>query len=227
MKKGILNIFLTLSSIYLSAQAPISINDIKSEVAVFNNIKGDNYGKSLTYDQITGTPYLDKNFNKAKVSQKYEEVPIRYNSYKDEIEFKKNETILVLPKDSEFSKIQFTNSKQIIALIETSDDLSGYFFKLVDGKNSLYKKDKIIFIDIVPAANSYAADKPAAFKKLPSIYYIQTEKGEYIKRPKNPKDIIAQFPDKKESLNIFFKSNKIKFDKEEDLVKLINFLNQD
>ncbi|WP_288444036.1 hypothetical protein [uncultured Chryseobacterium sp.] len=115
--------------------------------------------------------------------------------------------------------------KQVLVLHDTSDDLNGYFFELISEKNTLYKKVKTKFTDVVPAPNSYASEKSANFRTLPLVYYIKTQKG-FIKKPKRQKNIINQFPDKKDSLNNFFKSNKIKFDKDEDLIKLVNFLNE-
>lgn len=228
MKKIVVTItFLAAYNLVLS-QETLSINQVTGDHAVFDGVKSQ--GKSLTYDEIQGSPYHDKNFYKAKVSDNHEEVSVRYNNFRDEIEFQKESKILVLPKENTFSRIEIKSPKQTFILLNTNDDLNddlnGYFIELINGKYSLYKKEKIIFKDAVPAANSYASGKPASFKKLPSAYYIRTEHGTFIKKPKNQKDIIVQFPDKKERLNDFIKSNKIKFDKDEDLIKLVNFLNQ-
>jgi hypothetical protein len=224
MKKTIL-VFALISIANLTfAQQVRQTNQMFGDPATFSGIKSST-GKVLSYDEILGSPYLDKNFHIAKIAENPEQLPVRYNSYNDEIEFKKDDKILALPKKSEFSRIQTASPKQILVLLETSDELSGYFFELVNGKNSLYQKIKTKFTDYVPAPNGYASDKPATFKTLDPVYYIKTEKG-FIKKPKNQRDIIEQFPDKKEGLTTFFKSNKIKFDKEEDLIKLVTYLNQ-
>jgi hypothetical protein len=47
---------------------------------------------------------------------------------------------------------------------------------LANGKNSLYKKIKTKFTDVVPAANSYASERPANFRTLPAVYYIKQKK---------------------------------------------------
>lgn len=207
------------------AQNTISVNGATGAQSVFDGIKSTT-GKTFKYDEIAGdSPYIDKEFSNAKIAANYEQVAVRYNSYTDEIEFKKNGEIQVLPKTSDFSRIEILTPKKAIVLLDTSDDLNGYFFELSTGKNILYKKIKTKFIDVVPAANSYASERPANFKTQSPIYYIKTDKG-FIKKPKNQKEIIEQFPDKKDSLNSFFKSNKIKFDKDEDLIKLVTFLNQ-
>ncbi|UKB84324.1 hypothetical protein LF887_01330 [Chryseobacterium sp. MEBOG06] len=226
MKKTILTTLILAGLNFSFGQQTLSINGATGAQSVFDGIKSTT-GKTLKYDEIPGaSPYLTKEFSNAKVAANYEQVPVRYNSYSDEVEFKKNNEIQVLPKTADFSRIEISSPKQTIVLLQTSDDLSGYFLELVNGKNSLYKKVKTKFTDLVPAANSYASDRPANFRALDPAYYIKTDKG-FIKKPRNQKEIIEQFPDKKEALNTFFKSNKIKFDKDEDLIKLVTFLNQD
>lgn len=207
-----------------SYSSALSVNSLGGGHAVFG-VKSENSNKVLKYDEIIGSPYFDKQFHLASVATDYEKASVRYNSYLDEIEFERDGKPLVLPKEEKFSRIKFSNSNSTIVLLETKDDLTGYFFELISGSNALYKKNKIKFIDAVPALNSYATDRPAIFKILDPVYYIKTENG-FIKKPKNQKEIIAQFPDKKEALSAFFKENKIKFDKEEDLKKLVTFLNQ-
>lgn len=207
------------------AQQVRSLNDMFGYDVILNNNVKSASGRTLKYEDIPGSPYSNINFANAKVAENYEQAPVRYNNYSDEIEFKKDNKVSVLPKKPPFSRIDIFSPRQTLVLLDTSDDLSGYFFEVVKGKNTLYKKIKTKFIDVVPAANSYASEKPATFKTLDPIYYIQTEKG-FIKKPKNQKDILEQFQDKKENLTSFFKSNKIKFDKEEDLIKLVTFLNQ-
>lgn len=223
MKKSVLAILLVISFSSIYAQNVVRVNEQSHQV--FFKVNSSGAGRSLTYDEILGTPYLTKNFSLAKIADNYEKAPVRYNSYKDEIEFQKDGTTLALPKESQFSRIEILSPKQTLVSLETNDDLSGYFFELVNGKTSLYKKIKTKFNDFEPAANSYATDKPASFRTQDPVYYIKAEKG-FIKKPKGAKDIIEQFPDKKDVIEAFVKSNKIKFNKEEDLIKLVNFLNQ-
>lgn len=214
----------TPSSFQASYSSTLSVNDLGGGQAVFN-VKSENTGRSLKYTEILGSPYLDKKFRDATVAKDYEKTVIRYNSYQDEIEFQKDGEPLVLPKEENFYRIEFSSPKETMVFLDTRDDLKGYFFELLNGKVSLYKKRKTKFIDAVPADNSYASDRAASFKLLEPIFYIKTETG-YLKKPKNQKEIIAHFPDKKDALTAFFKENKIRFDKEEDLKKLVTFLNQ-
>ncbi|TZF96201.1 hypothetical protein FW781_12250 [Chryseobacterium panacisoli] len=225
MKKITISTFSLLSVFCFSQQQIVSQNYSVGTQPIYYTLQSSS-GKVLNYDDILGTPYPNKIFAKAKISgTSDEQTQVRYNSYNDEIEFKKDDQVLALPKSQNHARIEISSPKQTLVLLDTSDELSGYFYELVNGKNLLFKKIKTKFIDYIPAPNGYASDKPANFKTLDPVYYIKTDKG-FIKKPKNSKEIIEQFPDKKDSLSTFFKSNKVKFDKEEDLIKLVTFLNQ-
>ncbi|REC57187.1 hypothetical protein DRF62_01275 [Chryseobacterium piscium] len=228
MKKIVSSIFFLLA-IAINAQANFSLANngqfLPQDNAIFNKVNSPNAGKNLSYSDIQGSPYYSKGYIVAKFSGSDESAPAKYNSYNDEVEFMKEDKPYVLPKNETFSTVTFTTTKETLVRLETNDELSGYFFELVNGKNILYKKVKTKFIDAVVAVNSYATDRPAVFKALEPVYYIKTENG-FIKNPKNKKEIIDQIPEKKEALSAFFKENKIKFDKEDDLKKLVTFLNQ-
>ncbi|GAB0156119.1 hypothetical protein CHRYSEOSP005_13830 [Chryseobacterium sp. Alg-005] len=227
MKKIVTSIFVVTSFALHAQNGPLlTKNDIADGSTFSNRIRSENSGGTLTYDDVIGSPYLNKMFLDAKVAENYDKIYVRYNSYADQIEFEREGKTLVLPKESKFSRIEILSPKQTIVLLETNDEFSGYFFEIVAGsKYSLYKKVKTKFVDAVPANSSYTSDKPANFKLLDPIYYIKTNNG-FIKKPRNQKELIAQLPEMKDSLTEFFKSNKIKFDKEEDLIKLVKFLNQ-
>ncbi|WP_278351483.1 hypothetical protein [Chryseobacterium gleum] len=227
MKKIITSILLVLA-IALSAQQMTTLSYDGSRLlnhTFYQN--GDSSGKGISYDDIQGSPYYEKVFSPAKffVADKAETAVARYNMYFDEVEFKKDEETYSLVPDSPFTRIEFTRTKEILVKLDTDDDLKGYFFELVNGKNALYKKVKSQFKNAVAAKNSYEIDRPASFNTLDPVYYIKTESG-YIKKPKKIKDIAEAFPAKKEEIEKFAKSNNIKINKEEDLIKLVKFLNQ-
>lgn len=224
MKKTIFAIALITFTSLAFAQQVRQTNQMFGDNATFSGIKSST-GRVLTYDDISGTPYPNKNFATAKIGTSDQRILVRYNSYNDEVEFKKDDQILSLLKTPEYSRVEIISPKQTLVLLETNDDLSGYFFEITSGKNSLYKKIKTKFIDAVPAATSYSTDKPAFFKTSDPVYYIKTENN-FIKKPKNQKEIIEALPNLKNQINAFIKENKIKLNKEEDLIKLVNFLNQ-
>lgn len=225
MKKIFLSLFLAVALKSYSQNTLTVNNMLPTDISVFNQINSKNSSRALKYDEIKGTPFLNSSFIMAKFGDNYETAPARYNSYTDEIEYQKNGQIYLLPKDTGIQKIVFTNNKDVLVNLKTDDELSGYFFELVNGRYSLYKKVKTKFIDSVAPRNSYDTEKPAEFRTFDPVYYIKTEKG-FIKKPKNQKSIIEEIPEKKDALTAFFKENKIKLDNENDLKKLVDFLNQ-
>lgn len=213
-------IIFIIANTYTSAQ-------IISRNLIDKNQMSSAFGRNLNYDEISGSPYfLGGKFNESKVADGYKNFPVRYNAFKDEIEFQNNdEQIMILPKEEKFKNIEVFSSKQIIALLTFDNEPTGYYFEILAGKFSLYKKIKVNFNDGKPAT-SFIPEQPASFSDPIISFYIVTNSGEVIKKPKNPKEIIKQIPYKKETLISFFKENKIKFDKENDLQKLVLFLNQ-
>ena len=178
----------------------------------------------LKYEDISGTPYVDITFKEAKISEKYPNVSVRYNSYKDEIEFKNGEKILVLPKEEEFYRIEIIYPKQVLVYQSIEGNIDGYYYEIISGENSLFKKIRTKFTDFKKASSPYASDTPPFFSSLSPEFYIKAN-GKILKDPKKEKQIMELFPDKKDVLNSFFKKNKINLNKEEDLIKLVKFLN--
>lgn len=184
-------------------------------------------GEALKYSDIKGTPYLNVNFSPAKAACCNEVMPMRYDTYMDEIEYTKDNTVYTLLKESPYTRIEFTSPKVILSL-ENIDHKPGYYIVLADGKNSLLKK--IATKIEAPSGNknpvSFAGkDTNSSFRREEPAYYVKTEKGTY-RLIKNKKDILNLYPDKTAELNSFFDSNKIKFNKEDSLIKVVDFLNK-
>lgn len=224
--KKILILIAGLSSLMMfSQEVVLSRYDLLG--GSFSNTINSSTGKSFKYEDISGTPYLDKSFKEAKIAESYQNVMVRYNAFKDEVEFRNPEKdeIMIIPKDEKFKSIEILFPKQNLVLLNLNNEPQGYYYKIVSGPVSFLKKVKVNFIDARPASTPYGTDQPASFSTPVNIYYI-VHGNKVIKTPKNQKEIISQFPDKKDSLSIFFKENKIKLDKEDDLKKLVTFLNQ-
>ncbi len=209
----------------LSLNAQISSMYEANRFNKFMNKLSTSKGGVLSYDDVEGNPFFNKNFLSAKVEGATNLVPARYNMYTDTIELMNDGTIYELPKANTYSKITFVNSGETFVYINEGINAVGYYLELVPGKYRLLKKLKSEFRDAVPALNSFTAATPPKFETEKPIYFIKFG-NDFIKIPKNSKELDASFSDKKDALNDFIKTNKIKLNKEEDLIKLINFLNQ-
>ena len=180
----------------------------------------------LSYDQIEGSPYANKEFKQAKIAEKYRNENVRLNIDRDDVEFLDGEKIMVLPKTDEFSRIKIIPNNEVLVYKDLDADAKkGYYYELVMGKVSLFKKLELKFSNYEPAQTSFKNVTPATFFQVPPSFFIEKD-GKVLKNPKREKEIISLFPDKKNELNKFFNQNRIRLSKEEDLIKLVAFLNQ-
>ena len=203
-----------------------SINEA-ARVAKFNKLIDEvNNGKQkIKYSDINGIPYYSAGFVRAKVGDTPSYVPIRYNTFLDAIEIMADSNVYEIPREESYPKFTFEGTNEKLVLVNSRDEFAGYFFELASGKNRLLKKITTKFYDAVPAPNSLISGTPARFETLKPVYFIKTEDA-LIKIPKNTKDLAQSFPDKKNELNDFLKSNKTKLNNEADLIKLSQFLNK-
>jgi len=217
MKRILVSIFSLVGFWVLSQSTNISISSGHS----FNIVPDD------TPTTVIGTMYYDESFGQARIDNDAETLYLRYNAFKDEMEFKQGNDIYYLIKDDN-TRVNFFNNKKLYQYLKHIDtdkkEKRSFLLELVGGEKSLYKSEKIDFIPERPTTTGYETPKPAEYKKSKGIYYIKT--GEMvIPFPKNKKELLKLFSHKNEEISDFLKKNKPSFSKETDLIKLTEFLN--
>lgn len=218
--------FVLILSIGFTYAQQVSLGEISRLVRFTKTIDEVNNGKTkLKYSDIQGIPYYYDNFANARVGDTSSIIPIRYNSFLDTIEVLDKTDVYEIPKEESYPKFTFEKTNEKLVLVNTHNEFSGYFFEMTSGKNRILKKVTTKFHDAIPAPNSLIPGTSARFEIQKPIYFIETENG-YIRVPKNSKDLLAIFPDKKGPLSDFLKNNKIKLNNEADLIKLGIFFNQ-
>lgn len=215
MKTTLATMLIILSNSFFSAQ-----QNYKMFTGPLASINKD-YEKSG--HDVIGNPYSNLNFLSATIGDSQDSLPIRYDAYIDQVETLIDDKVYELPKSEKFSTLKFKGSN--ITIIYLKED-NGYFFRLVDGKNQLLKKEKIKIQVIKPSIepNSTIKDGYSKFERVNPTYFIKTEKN-LIKIPKNEKELINYFPEQKSEIENFIKTNKIKIKQEESMIKLVKFLN--
>lgn len=221
--KKILFISSFLSFVFATAQQALHINNVTGSQAVFENAISKK-GGPVKYEDIQGSPYQSAVFKNAIIGEKYGKVDVRYNAYTDDIEFFNNGKIEVLPKQEDFYRVEVIATKQVFVYFNSNTEPKGYLTEVAKGKNSIYKKNKVIFKDAAPAPNTYQTGKPAMFITQEPIYYLKTATGS-INKISSLKKIAEFFPEKEKEYNKYIKSDNLKFN-DSDLVKLMNYINQ-
>jgi len=185
-----------------------------------NSPKGD----QLLYADIEGNAYFAKGFATAKIENATSLIKARYNTYTDTVELLNEDEIFELPKSAKYGRIVFQNPAATLVLMNVENLPQGYYFELVPGKYTLLGKRQVEFREGAKAVNSFTPAIAPRFETLNPVYYIQNG-TQIIKVSKKDSELINALPDHKTEAADFIKKNKLKLNKEEDLMKLVKFLN--
>ncbi|MCF6295215.1 MAG: hypothetical protein L3J25_05950 [Flavobacteriaceae bacterium] len=184
---------------------------------------------------IKGSPYITTNFIPANISVSTNQIfSVKYNAFLDEFEvLGKDDVIYAINKnESKDVTIIMLNTKkkyQVFNYFNSENDLDlGYFIHLNNPNSEikLLKKEKIIFISEKLSSTGYDKAQPAEYKRSKDKFYLKIRDLEVILLPKNKKKLTKLFLGSEKEILNFIKTEKIKLNKETDLVKLINYLNQ-
>jgi hypothetical protein len=195
----------------------------------YNDVGGKDASRhrQLTYDDISGSPYVHDNFSEGTIISKngnqYEKVPLRYNVYDDQIEFKhKDGLVLFISNPEDYTAIEIDGAKYVyLQLMDGKRKVQGYYVLLEDGEIQLLKKHAVVKKEAEPA-KPYKDPVPAAFVPKPVAYFLLKDGKIFeISNDKNLLDACGN----SEKLPAFIKENKLKVRKEEDLKKIVNFSN--
>lgn len=180
-----------------------------------------------TYADFGGSPYLNATFVPGTIvrenGETYTNIPLRYNIYDDQIEFKhKEDLVLTIANPAEFTEINIDGAKYIY--LQTSAGkgrTKGYFELLENGTVQLLKKHAVSMKEAEPA-KPFKDPVPAAFVAKPATYFLLVE-GEIFEIA-NDKSLLEALGND-EKLQLFIKEKKLKLRKEDDLKTVISYYN--
>jgi hypothetical protein len=177
---------------------------------------------------IEGSEYLNEKFEKGEIftsdSERFSDIPMRFNAYHGEIEvLMPDTTIWTLTNKSSIIKIHLNSSVLIhTEFISDEGKKSGYLSLIYTGKNLLYRRDYKVFMEGVPS-NGIINEIPSKIVDRPKEFFIKTDDGlpRFFKTSKNLSEI---FGPQYSGINSFIKKQKINLKKEDDLIKLMTFI---
>ncbi|WP_319591130.1 hypothetical protein [uncultured Draconibacterium sp.] len=194
------------------------------EFIEYNNINMANSRSDNSYADVEGTPFLYGDFVVGKVklnNGKYYEGELRYDNYKRNLEFKddKGDVYEVLTPE----KINSVELGDVTLKYVLTDGEGQFFRQLVGGGYSLLAVDEAEYQDPKPA-RPYVEAKPARFVEKSATYFLHSDADGLVEL-KNKKSLAEVYPEKTKEINSFLKKEKTGFSSEEDLAKLVNYLN--
>lgn len=183
-----------------------------------------------TYVDIIGSPYLPSDWQEGlivlKTGQKYDNIPIRYNMYDDNVEYRQNGEAFFFKKGSvkEFSFRKKEGNTDKIQLFrcgfENTNKNTGnsYYEVLYDGKYKLLKDYSISILE-VKAYNSAVVEKRFETEEL---LYVTSSAGVPLRIKKNKKSLLETINHPK--LANWLDSQKNKCRNEAEIIEALKFL---
>jgi hypothetical protein len=173
-----------------------------------------------------GSPFLNENFVKGEIhisKNKFIDVPLRYNIFSDNIEFKQNDIVYALLAEPKIKKVQFDGNT---FLVEPIGKGKFEFLVLLDsGKVVLMSKKRVVLFQEKKRPSAFETKPPKAkFIRERDVYFYKIGQSGTTK-VSSLKSLIENLPDKQGDVNQFAKKEKISAKKEEDLVTLIKYYN--
>jgi hypothetical protein len=223
--KKIFKYYFTTALLFLSIA-------IYSQQKNIENVLDNNYTVVPTFDVrsngLLGSSYINEQFLAVKLVNTDKTYLMRYNAYKDEMEFEKDGKLFYLTKVYDFS-ITFEGSNkvyQVFSYQEIKGTKDGYFVALSKGdKVSLLLQEKIKYFDGVKARSSYTEDKPASLKRIKDKLYIGYKNNTASELPNRKKDLLKLFSSKSTEIEAYAKKNNLGFKNTEDLIEIFKYYN--
>lgn len=223
MKKLIVIVLFALISTNTYSQATLFVGE--NFMNSYRNIKINN-SKNSKGQNIAGTPFTTEDYVLGKIKGFKDNYLLRYDAFSDHMLVKRHDEKIVIINKEIITEVAFNDGPkyEVFDYNFDGEKKNGYLEVITKSSEiSLLKKVVINFHPAEKPASGYDRPKPPVFKKGRDRYLITTKNGE-VKTFSKKKDFVQLFPDQKNAIEKFIKSNKIKFTKEKDLIKLVEHL---
>ena len=132
--------------------------------------------------QISGSPYLGKHFKSCLIirtdQSKIRDMSLRFNVFRNTMEFKQKETILEIADPTSINRIVFDSGVFIYAPYTAASKIRlGYFQLLTEGKYQLLKMYKVDFKEKSKINDVGPTSVSNRFESLPPDYYLRYGTG--------------------------------------------------
>lgn len=182
---------------------------------------------------VNGIPFLDRQFSfgilELHNGQKSDEVLLRYNIAKDIFEILQNNDTLTLNRPDEVKYILLKDKVFVYDPVlrkNTERKQNGFFELRINGELSLYiKRNKDLSYDSF-ASNYQGGSGTKEYYYIDKVTFIGKTSDGKVFLLNSLKNFIINCKKHNAEIKAYVKDQKIKFKKEDDLVKLVDYYNK-
>ncbi len=204
-----------------------SLQDFASKMQISSGNPGYRVTASRN-SQIEGSEYFNEEFMEGEIfttdNERFTGVPMRFNAYHSEVEvMMPDKTIWSLTNLGNIVKIILDSSTLVHRrFITDRGEASGFLALVYSGKNVLYRRNYKVLMEGKPS-NGIVDEIPPKIVARPAEYYIDAGNGlpRFFKTSRDIAEIIGNHT---QEIYSFTKKEKVNFKKEEDLVKLLSYI---
>ncbi|UBM63030.1 hypothetical protein LA303_03400 [Candidatus Sulfidibacterium hydrothermale] len=185
--------------------------------------------QSLSLSEISGSPYLNVKYQTGSVltkkGVKYVHIPLRYNIYSDEMEFRnKNGNALIITSPDNIKEIKMGDTVFVYVPYLADKKLhKGYFQLLNHGAVEGLVRYRVEF-QPAQQVGAYTESQPPKFIHYSPLFYVRPA-GQPAVEVHKVKTLINLLGDHKKELQAFAKKENIKLRRAEDLRKILDYYN--
>jgi hypothetical protein len=185
----------------------------------------------VLYDNVKGSPYLNAEFLPGTLSMKngriFDEIVFRYNIYTDQIEFKRNDEILMFSAPNEVEKVVFESRTFEYGNYYLKNKLvNGYYQLLADGEcKLLVRRSSIIKREELPASE-FGGHNYRDYFRNEVDHYITKNHRDLIPINKTTKSLVKVLSDKGPEIKKFIAESNLDLKKDEDLGEIVFYYNE-
>lgn len=165
--------------------------------------------------------FINTDYKEAQVDALKEAYYLRYNIFRNEMEFIKDGKNYFLTK-TENQSIHFVDANRTFTTLSIDGKLQ-YVEIEYKGNTSLYTLQRVVFKKGKVAKTQFETAKKAKFVRDRDLYYIALNNADLEKLPKGKKDFYRLFSDKSKAIKNYLKKEKIDREKTEDIIKVIKY----
>lgn len=193
-------------------------------------LKRENFMASSAdgYKDVKGSPYLSSEFVEGAIYTKSGDVfpgEYRYDIYANRVQFMNNDILYQVAYPDSVLKIEIGDiTLKYVEYRDGNEARKGYFIVLEDGDCLLLQQKNKVWYDALPA-KPYQTPEPARFGNGKDLLFLQYGNAPAV-RVTNEKDVIKLLGSKGAEAKIIIDTEKLKVNKEQDLIRLVRRLNE-
>lgn len=184
------------------------------------------------YSKIQGTPFLEDDFVNGSLitrdSLMYKDVPLRYNIFKDEMEFlvggEDVPRVIASPRNFLFYYLE-DKIFEYLSFRDNSGARQGFFEVMNPGECQVLLRRRTDYAE-PEGARGFDPAKPARFAERRPTYFLRFGRGIPEEIRFRRRSILDAFGEKRSEIANFVSDNNLSYRRADDLIRMAEYYNQ-